>query len=744
MKKKYLAYCLALSMALTAVAPVAAAEPVDIVVEDDSEDTAVDFAEDNEEADVAEEDTEDVEDTADDVVETADFNDGEEAAPAVGDTTEDGWVKMSTYKPDSYADSTMEAKYDEQTQTLYLRVSQPEEMKDLGNSIGAPWYEYLKEKDAVTEVKKVVIGEGITRVGNKNFNTLERVSGTDFFDSLEEVVLPSTVTEIGTQAFASDKSLKKINLENVSKIGQGAFTNTALESVTFNTDEVTLEGNVFAGSSITSFRAKKVKLTGNDTFYNCKFLNSFEVESGLEEIPEETFKECGALSSFDFSKVKNIGKYAFDSCKLEKVEFGEAEVTLGSSAFSSNENLVSVKGHGLTLSRSTFSYCTALSEFITYVPIESIPVRAFRNTGLTSFDFSKVKNIASNGFANSKLEKIEFGETELTINSSAFSGCESLTAVCYPGTEEKWKEISASVKSLDTATTHCKADTVEAKAATCTETGLKEVGVCEVCGMHYSYETEENVIPALGHDYEAEFTVDKAATCTETGVKSRHCTRCDAKTDEQAIPAAGHKWSAWKKTADATVNAPEQQVRKCSVCGKEETQAAGAKLAPKMTVNAATVTLKVKQSTSGLKVTGLAKGDSVKSWKSSNRKVFTVSGKANGTCKITGKKKGTAKLEITLASGLKKTVKVKVQKTAVKTTKISGLKKNVSLKKGKKTTLKPVIAPFTSREKVTYRSSNKKVATVSSKGVVTAKKKGTAKITVRSGKKSYTVKIKVR
>lgn len=93
---------------------------------------------------------------------------------------------------------------------------------------------------------------------------------------------------------------------------------------------------------------------------------------------------------------------------------------------------------------------------------------------------------------------------------------------------------------------------------------------------------------------------------------------------------------------------------------------------------------------------------------------------------------------------MKKTVRVKVQKTAVKTTKISGLKKSVALKKGKKTTLKPVITPFTSREKVTYRSSNKKVATVSSKGVVTAKKKGTAKITVRSGKKSYTVKVTVK
>lgn len=638
MKKKYLAYCLALSMALTATAPVAAAEPVDIVVEDDSEDTAVDLAEDNEEADVvAEEDTEDVEDTADDVAETADFNDGEEAAPAVGDgdtaegTTEDGWVKMSAYRP-SYADSTMEAKYDEQTQTLYLRVSQPEEMQDANSSV-TPWYKYLKEKDLVTEVKKIVIGEGITRVGSKNFT---KVSGRDFYDSLEEVVLPSTVTEIGIQAFSAAMSLKKINLENVSTIGKAAFTSTALDSVTFNVDEITLGGNVFAGSSLTSFKAKKVNFTSDNMFYDCKSLKNFEVESGLEEVPDYTFDGCDALTSFDFSGVKKVGFFSFD--------------------------------------------------------------------------------------------------------------CANLKNGCYDGTREEWKALLETEMSglPDDIKVHCKGDAVEVKDATCTEDGYKEVGTCEVCGAHYSYKDDENVIPALGHDYEAEFTVDKAATCTEAGVKSKHCTRCDAKTDEQAIPAAGHKWSAWKKTADATVNAPEQQVRKCSVCGKEETQAAGAKLAPKMTVNAATVTLKVKQSTSGLKVTGLAKGDSVKSWKSSNRKVFTVSGKANGTCKITGKKKGTAKLEITLASGLKKTVKVKVQKTAVKTTKISGLKKNVSLKKGKKTTLKPVIAPFTSREKVTYRSSNKKVATVSSKGVVTAKKKGTAKITVRSGKKSYTVKIKVK
>ena len=133
----------------------------------------------------------------------------------------------------------------------------------------------------------------------------------------------------------------------------------------------------------------------------------------------------------------------------------------------------------------------------------------------------------------------------------------------------------------------------------------------------------------------------------------------------------------------------------------------------------------------------------MKSWKSSNRKIFTVSGKSNGTCKITGKKRGTAKLQITLASGLKKTVKVRVQTAAVKTSKIT-VSKNVTVKKGKRVTLKPVVTPFTSRQKVTYTSSNKKIATVSSKGVVTGKKKGTVKITVKSGSKSVKVTVKVK
>ena len=137
----------------------------------------------------------------------------------------------------------------------------------------------------------------------------------------------------------------------------------------------------------------------------------------------------------------------------------------------------------------------------------------------------------------------------------------------------------------------------------------------------------------------------------------------------------------------------------------------------------------------------MAEGDSVKSWTSSNKKIVTVD--KNGKIKA-GKKTGNAKITVTLKSGKKATLKVKVQSAKVKTTKITGLKTKLTLKKGKSLTLKPLVAPITSQEKVTYSSSNKKVAAVTKNGVVKGKKKGTATITVRSGKAAKKIKITIR
>ena len=205
------------------------------------------------------------------------------------------------------------------------------------------------------------------------------------------------------------------------------------------------------------------------------------------------------------------------------------------------------------------------------------------------------------------------------------------------------------------------------------------------------------------------------------------------------VGAHTHKY-IWKTVSKATVFQPEKQEGICDACGDKITRDNGTKLAATIKLNAKSIKLQKKQTTKKIKVT-MANGDSIKSWKSSNKKIVTVNKK--GVIKA-GKKNGTAKITVTLASGKKATLKVKVQSPRVNTTKIKGLKSKVTLKKGEKLTLKPAIRPLTSQDKVTYTSSNKKVATVSKKGVITAKKKGTVKITVKSGKKSYTVKVKVK
>ena len=635
MKKKYLAYCLAMAMVLSVPAPALAAEQVDFAVE--SEEAESETEEAPEVVVDSETETEEVtdnidvttrgesENSDDDFV--AAFSDGDDAVDFVGDEAEtDGWIQSEEVEGLSF-------KYDSENQTFYMKSSIPVALPDNTQS---GWTSEWRNKygTQLNNAKTVVIEGEITQIGRFNFDN----GRPGAYDNLEKVVLSPNVTKISTAAFSDIDALKSINLNNVQIIENAAFADSGVESVTFENEEL--------------------------------------------EIGEYAFQNCTALTTVTAKKIQDLGSNAFNGC-------------------------------------------TSLKTFNCESNIDKIPKECFKGTALTAFDFKNVTSVGRNAFNKS-----------------------SLKSACYAGTKEQWDSMipaaSWSGSTIPAGTiVHCKADAIESKDATCTENGWKEVGVCEVCGEHYSYPTEENAIPATGHTWSEDYVVDKAATCTEAGEKSKHCTVCDAKEDVQEIPALGHKWSNWKRTTAATVFKPEVQTRKCSACNKSETRNIGKKLAPKATLNASTVTLKVKQSTSRLKVTGLAKGDSVKSWKSSNSKIFTVRGKSNGTCKITGKKRGTAKLQITLASGLKKTVKVKVQTVAVKTSKIT-VSKNVTVRKGKRVTLKPVVTPFTSRQKVTYTSSNKKIATVSSKGVVTGKKKGTVKITVKSGSKSVKVTVKVK
>ena len=161
---------------------------------------------------------------------------------------------------------------------------------------------------------------------------------------------------------------------------------------------------------------------------------------------------------------------------------------------------------------------------------------------------------------------------------------------------------------------------------------------------------------------------------------------------------------------------------------------------PTIRLSAYSIPLKVGQSTNKVKVSGLMKGDSVWFWTSSNTKVASVNQK--GVIKA-GKKTGTAYVTVWTEFGAYATVKVTVQKKKVAAKKISVVK-SVKLKRGQKYSLNAVAAPVTATDKIKYKSSKKKVATVSKNGVIKAKKKGKTVITVSCGKKKVKVRVIVK
>lgn len=276
--------------------------------------------------------------------------------------------------------------------------------------------------------------------------------------------------------------------------------------------------------------------------------------------------------------------------------------------------------------------------------------------------------------------------------------------------------------------------------------------------------------------------VVKEATCTEAGSKVENCASCDA-VQTVSIPVKGHTVVKDAAVAPTVFADGKTEESHCSVCGTVlEKQNTIAKVPGTIYLTASSLKMKTGQSTTAFKATGFSEGDYVTAvtsnkpgtvkvtnvnkngtfkltagkkkgsavvtvtpvtskekvtYSSSNKKVATVSSKGV----IKAKKAGTAK--ITVKSGKKKVV-VTVKVTGVKTTNLSGVPAAKNVSKGKSFKIKAIATPKNTDEKITFKSSNKKVATVTSKGVVKGLKKGAATITVQSGSKKMTCKVTVK
>ena len=158
--------------------------------------------------------------------------------------------------------------------------------------------------------------------------------------------------------------------------------------------------------------------------------------------------------------------------------------------------------------------------------------------------------------------------------------------------------------------------------------------------------------------------------------------------------------------------------------------AQAASKAPKsLSVKVTTKTVDIKgKSTISVKSVKPANASKAVTYKSSNKKIATVSSKGV----VTGKKAGKVNITVTSKKNkkVKKVVKITVKNLKPSSVKVSAAKATVVV--GKTNTLKAAVKPAGVYCPVKWTSSNKAVATVSSNGKVTAKKTGTATITVKA------------
>ena len=279
--------------------------------------------------------------------------------------------------------------------------------------------------------------------------------------------------------------------------------------------------------------------------------------------------------------------------------------------------------------------------------------------------------------------------------------------------------------------------TVIDSVATCGTVG-KQHQECSACG---GVRTELPDTPATGtHSWKENGVV--AATCTTAGSRNYICETC-GQTRSETIPATGtHTWGAYVVTEAATAVKEGIETHTCSVCGQTESRSV-ARLNAYVKVTESTFPMKRGQ-TFTLPVT-MESGDYIESVISKNTKRITVSWEADKVTLKAKKKAKTGKVKVTIKTkgGASTTIIVKLQKGTVAAKKILGIPGTATLKVKKTLKLQPVVSPISYQTKVSYSTSNKKVATVNKKGKITAKKAGTAIIKVTCGKITKKCKVTV-
>ena len=350
------------------------------------------------------------------------------------------------------------------------------------------------DTNVTSQITKITIPKTVQHIESRCFDQCENMTEFVIEGATDGT---SQLKEIDSHAFLNCKKLASITLPNsVTYLGENNPTSIEGGGVFEGCESLTSFKfpSSYASSNLPSFTFKNCKnlATINWNGYNPKRLNSCafqdcdkitwsQVPQSVEELGDNCFYHCDALTSVDLSKIKKMDTGVFWATPLTSVEWPAAVTEIPARTFWTCGQLTTIKGipgqpgawDNITkIGENAFNQCTALTTIKLPAELKTIDAQAFRTcinlatvdygtkvetigdgafwyTGALKKFFFKgsVKTLGADAFRESGLTCVHL-KGDMTIGKEAFMDCKSLKYVEFPATSSATQPLTYVAESM--------------------------------------------------------------------------------------------------------------------------------------------------------------------------------------------------------------------------------------------------------------------------------------------------------
>lgn len=287
----------------------------------------------------------------------------------------------------------------------------------------------------------VVVPKNVSAIADSAVNMF---SGTN--NTVKFVTLPRQTSKIGKNAFANCSGLVGVSMSDfVTSIGESTFkSDSALTNFRAPTSLQTLGQTAFSGctslSKVKNLDATSITEIPSDCFAGCSKLEEIVLPANISKIRVGAFASSGLKTiNLEDTKLEELGSSAFKSCSaLTQVTVPSTLKTMGQAVFmfSGITEVKNFAGTSVSKIESMAFYSSKLIQIEFPESLVSIDNSAFAScselTRVGGLQNTKVTQIEDSAFSGcSKLKNVIFPQTLLTLGGSAYSGCSALTSVTF-------------------------------------------------------------------------------------------------------------------------------------------------------------------------------------------------------------------------------------------------------------------------------------------------------------------------